>query len=172
MFIGSELRVLSAIGGFLKDHDPVPVGRVRIAKRLLVEDQAVVMGACFDEIFRRPMHFLDIRVIDQDEAVFREERLGNLEAFELMLVTVVAIIDVKPDGSLVALAEIFLIIHFMEVMTGAFMGVEYLEELVFRAAELGKIVDTDALFLLNAIQAGNEREAMPEPDVHEGLVLG
>jgi hypothetical protein len=113
---------------------------------------------------------MGVGVVDEDDAVVGEVGCGDLEAQALVLVAVVAVVEVDADGGAVLALEVGPVVHVVEGVRGARVLAEAATEVLARTAEVAEVVDADADPVGVARHAGQEREAVPDADVHERVV--
>ena len=142
---------------------------MRAIRRLHVDQDLVLAIALGDEVERRLVRPSPVGVVHQDDTVVGEERLGDLQAPQLMLVVVVAVVEVEADRRLVLRREVLLVVHVEEAVHRCPMLLEPGHERLLGSEELGEVVDAYAELVRVAADAAEEAEPVPDAHVHVGL---
>src|SRR2546423_1429369 len=74
-----------------EDHQPIPERRMTVPRGSLIQQHLITARTLREEVERAPARGVAVGVIDQHHAVRREERLGQAQSIELMLIRVRAI---------------------------------------------------------------------------------
>lgn len=138
-----------------------------IIRGIHIQQHLVFIGAAFNKIQSRLSRIRPIRIINHDDAILRKERLGDLQALQLIIVAVLAIIYIEADGGSMDPGEIFHIVHIVEMMPFALQHIKSRQKVLLRAAELGKIIYPDAGLPGIPDHSCQERKTVPHANVHK-----
>ena len=103
----------------LEHHCAVPQRGMAIATGALKQKNGVGVVALINEIPCCPVHGFVVAVVHNHHAVFGEERFGEFQTLQLVLVRVIAVVEVHTDGSFVHVLEILAVIHFEQTVVFA-----------------------------------------------------